>query len=49
MNLDTCVSRFVVIGRVTFETRLVFYETEGLVYKTEAKEASLRGYMGATN
>jgi hypothetical protein len=49
MNLNICVSRFIVIGCVIFETRLNFYEMEGLVYKTEAKEASLRGYMGATN
>ncbi len=30
MNLDICISRFVVLGCVTSGTRLVFYGTKGV-------------------
>lgn len=30
MNLNICISRFVVLGYVTFGTRLVFYGTDGV-------------------
>lgn len=30
MNLNICISRFVVLGCVTFGTRLVFYGTDGV-------------------
>lgn len=38
MNLDICVSRFIVIGCVIFETKLIFYEMEGLIIKLKRRK-----------